>query len=134
MYKKLEYSGTGTLQLDIPAMEEWIMKTFRENLSVQISSPKVDFFAAGVNSLKAIQVRAFRNSSNSVSILGHKTLLGRTKLFWFARTISVPGSQLFSRFRLALFLDSLSTKSDADSGVCVDEGPHTETPRYWWQQ
>ena len=29
MYEKLEHTGTGTLQLDILAMEEWIMKTFR---------------------------------------------------------------------------------------------------------
>ena len=60
MYAKLEYTGTGTLQLDIPAMEEWIMKTCRETLSVHISSPQDDFFAAGVNSLKAIQVRMFQ--------------------------------------------------------------------------
>ena len=60
MYEKLEYTGTGTLQLDIPAMEEWIMKTSRETLSVHISSPQDDFFAAGVNSLIAIQVRTFQ--------------------------------------------------------------------------
>lgn len=61
MYDKIEYNGTGTLQLDIPGMEDWVTKTFREILSVQISSPQDDFFAAGVNSLKAIQVRKFQN-------------------------------------------------------------------------
>ena len=81
MYEKLEYNGTGTLRLDITAIEEWIMKTFSETLGVQISSPQVDFFAAGVNSLKAIQVRAFGYSSSSVSVLDHKALLGRKKLF-----------------------------------------------------
>lgn len=56
LYERLEYTGIGTLQLDIPSMEEWIIKTFRESLGVHISSPQDDFFAAGVNSLQAIQV------------------------------------------------------------------------------
>ena len=60
MYEKLRYTGTGTLQLDIPALEEWILKRFRETLSVQIPSPQNDFFAAGVNSLQAIQVCTFQ--------------------------------------------------------------------------
>lgn len=56
LYKRLEYSGTGTLKLDIPSMEEKVLKTFRESLGVHISSPLDDFFAAGANSLQAIQV------------------------------------------------------------------------------
>lgn len=61
MYEKLEYNGTGTLQLDMPATEEWIMKTFKEALSVHLSGAKDDFFAAGVNSLQAIQVGKYQN-------------------------------------------------------------------------
>ena len=57
VYEKLEYTETGTMQLDIPSMEKWIMKTFKEVLGVQLSSPQGDFFSAGVNSLQAIQVR-----------------------------------------------------------------------------
>ena len=56
VYEKLEHTETGTLHLDIPSMEEWIIKTFRRSLGVQISGPQDDFFAAGVNSLQAIQV------------------------------------------------------------------------------
>ena len=56
MYERLESNMNGTLQLDIPSMEEWIIKMFRQVLSVQISSPHDDFFAAGVNSSQAIQV------------------------------------------------------------------------------
>lgn len=56
LYERLEYTGIGTLQLDIPSMEEWVIKTFKESLGVHISSPQDDFFAAGVNSLQAIQV------------------------------------------------------------------------------
>lgn len=57
VYKKLENANTGTLRLDIPQIEDWVMKTFREALGVQLSSNKDDFFAAGVNSLQAIQMR-----------------------------------------------------------------------------
>ena len=57
VYEKLEHTETGTLHLDIPSMEEWIVKTFRQSLDVQISGSHDDFFAAGVNSLQAIQVR-----------------------------------------------------------------------------
>lgn len=74
MYERLESTESGTLQLDIPSMREWIMKTFSETLGVQISSPHDDFFAAGVNSLQAIQVRIYIRLSTSppTSNLGHK--------------------------------------------------------------
>lgn len=41
LYKRLEYSGTGTLQLDIPSMEEWVLKTDiqRKPRSAYIKSP-----------------------------------------------------------------------------------------------
>lgn len=87
MYKKLAYASTGTLQLDIPAMEEWIMKTFRENLGVQIPNPHDDFFAVGVNSLQAIQVRIFRRPFYPKSSLGHKSILRRKKAFSLDRYV-----------------------------------------------
>ena len=59
MYKKVEYSETGTLQLDISSMKSWITETFREHLGVHISTFQDDFFANGVNSLQAIQVCIF---------------------------------------------------------------------------
>ncbi|KAK4691546.1 hypothetical protein P7C71_g5477, partial [Lecanoromycetidae sp. Uapishka_2] len=57
MYVRLEYAETGTLKLQIPDMEDWLMETFREALGVQLASKQDDFFAAGVNSLQAIQMR-----------------------------------------------------------------------------
>ena len=62
MYKNVESTETGTLQLDIPSTRNWIMQTFREHLSVQISNSQDDFFAAGVSSLQAIQVCIFEAS------------------------------------------------------------------------
>lgn len=84
MYEKLEYTGSGTLQLDIPALEEWIIKKFRETLNVQIPSPRDDFFAAGVNSLQAIQVCKIQINVLFFSMLCHKPFLSRETLFLFA--------------------------------------------------
>ena len=80
MYEKLEHNETGSSKLDIRAMEEWIMKTFRETLKVQISSPQDDVFTAGINNLQGIHVRPFRSLSFLVSVLGPKPFLGRRKL------------------------------------------------------
>lgn len=97
MYEKLEFTGAGTLQLDIPAMEEWIMKTFGENVGVQIPSPHDDFFAVGVNSLQAIQVRLFRSPSFLVTNLSHKSSLGRRKLLLHSRKLLLRVSQTIFR-------------------------------------
>ena len=84
MYERLEYTGSGTLQLNIPALEEWIIKKFRETLNVQIPSPRDDFFAAGVNSLQAIQVCKIQINVLFFSMLCHKPFLSRETLFLFA--------------------------------------------------
>ena len=57
MYERLENTGTGTLQLSIADLEKWLINTFCEDLNVQLSSVNDDFFAAGLNSLQAIQMR-----------------------------------------------------------------------------
>lgn len=141
MYEKLAHASTGTLQLDTPAMEEWIMKIFREKLGVQIPSPYDDFFAVGVNSLQAIQVRKFRSPSYLNQISATSQFLGEQGSFhlpemscyychktWFG----IKG--LFLPPKFVLFLGSLPTKSDADHRTCADEGPNTKRPRSWWQQ
>ena len=61
MYEKLDSSETGTIQLDIPSMKDWIVDTFKDSLGVHISSTEDDFFAAGISSLQAIQVRVLRS-------------------------------------------------------------------------
>ncbi|KAH8650872.1 hypothetical protein BGZ60DRAFT_462084 [Tricladium varicosporioides] len=58
MYARLEGDGEeGTLRLDLQEMVDFIMTTFRETIGVPLDSPDVDFFAAGIDSLKAIQMR-----------------------------------------------------------------------------
>lgn len=90
MYERLSYAGTGTLQLKVPAIEKWIMKTFREKMNVQISSLQDDFFAIGVNSLQAIQVRTFRSPSYPVRVLGQESSLWKRKLFLRSKNVLSP--------------------------------------------
>lgn len=56
VYQRLENGMKGTLKLSVPELEEWILKSFAE-LGINLGSPGVDFFSAGVDSLKAIQMR-----------------------------------------------------------------------------
>jgi hypothetical protein len=56
-YVRLESSraNKGTLILEIPELENWLISEFKK-LGIEIDA-KSDFFAAGVDSLKVIQVR-----------------------------------------------------------------------------
>jgi hypothetical protein len=56
VYTKLESSMQGTLKFDVVELEQWILKCF-DQLGVHIDRPDTDFFSAGVDSLKAIQMR-----------------------------------------------------------------------------
>lgn len=56
-YDRLDGRENGGLVLDLPAMESYIMQTFSTALGIHLSDLNQDFFAAGVDSLKAIQVR-----------------------------------------------------------------------------
>lgn len=79
MYEKIEYTGTGTLQLGIPELEKWLMKTSHEALDVQLSSVNDDFFAAGVSSLKAIQMRGL--ILKDIDLGGNSRRLGQNVIF-----------------------------------------------------
>ncbi len=114
MYEKLDSTETGTLQLDRTSMEEWIMKTFRETLGVQISSPQDDFFAAGVSSLKAIQVRIFWPRPSPFRLRPScKPSLRLKKLFLPARPVAChpSRSKCFSTFQIC-FIHRALTNSE----------------------
>ena len=57
MYDKLTSLATGTMQLDISQTETWLLETFKDHTGVSLCGIDDDFFAAGVDSLQAIQVR-----------------------------------------------------------------------------
>ena len=79
MYEKLSYDGTGTLRLDIPQMEQWVLDTFRDQVGVLIPSVEDAFFAAGVNSLQAIQMRGL--ILKHIELGGHAKRLGQNVVF-----------------------------------------------------
>ncbi len=57
MYAKLQDNQEGGLKLDQPALEDYLMMTFRDTIGIPLKSLETDFFTAGVDSLKAIQAR-----------------------------------------------------------------------------
>ncbi|KAF7588262.1 hypothetical protein BBP40_005948 [Aspergillus hancockii] len=57
MYTRLEQNADGTLQLDLDNTKAHLMKLCREELGFPISGVNADFFAEGVDSLKAIHLR-----------------------------------------------------------------------------
>ncbi|KAI4098391.1 MAG: hypothetical protein LQ339_006446 [Xanthoria mediterranea] len=57
LYTKSDIHSEGGLTLGLPAIEEWIMTSFRETIGITLPSTEADFFSSGVDSLKAIQMR-----------------------------------------------------------------------------
>ncbi|OCK78011.1 acetyl-CoA synthetase-like protein [Lepidopterella palustris CBS 459.81] len=56
-YSRMEDNNKGDLELTIPETEQWIISTFNNRLNMSIDGPESDFYASGVDSLRAIQMR-----------------------------------------------------------------------------
>jgi hypothetical protein len=56
VYARLEDSTEGSLKLKVQELKSWIIKSFK-GLSIHLDGEESDFFAFGVDSLKAIQMR-----------------------------------------------------------------------------
>ena len=127
VYEKLDCIETGSLQLDIPSLEDWIVKTFKETLGVGIPTSQHDFFTAGVNSLQAIQVRPHGPSPSRRLEWREFFLLAMT-----TRLLRLKIKSASHSCRPVFLLCFLAVMSDADAEICVDEGADTEGPRSWW--
>ena len=57
LYDKFEGNEKEGLRLDVPALENYLMTSFRDTIGVPLQTLDTDFFTAGVDSLKAIQMR-----------------------------------------------------------------------------
>ncbi|EEA26739.1 hypothetical protein EYB25_002224 [Talaromyces marneffei] len=57
MYARLDDEQEGTLLLDVAGIEEFLKSTYEDISGVTLESVDTDFFTAGVDSLKAIQMR-----------------------------------------------------------------------------
>jgi len=68
VYERLENSQEGTLVLDREKLEAWIVEEF-EMLGVHLKDTEEDFFSAGVDSQKAIQMRGL--IIRNLSLGGH---------------------------------------------------------------
>lgn len=106
IYEKLEYAGTGTLKLDVLETEEWLMKTFREALGVQLPSKDHDFFATGVNSLQAIQMRGL--ILKDLNLGGNGRKLGPNGIFDTANVACL------AKHLYALRLDKVTPEDNED--------------------
>ncbi|KAL8777966.1 MAG: hypothetical protein Q9213_007632 [Squamulea squamosa] len=56
-YSRLDHNQEGTLQLDIPGLEEHLLCMGRELIGEQLENTTTDFFTSGMDSLRAIQMR-----------------------------------------------------------------------------
>lgn len=56
-YSRLDHNREGTLQLDVPGLEEHLLRMGRELVGQALVNKTTDFFKAGMNSLQAIQMR-----------------------------------------------------------------------------
>lgn len=63
LYAKVKGSEKGGLKLDVQALEDYLMRSFRDTIGVPLQSLETDFFTAGVDSLKAIQMRRILEKS-----------------------------------------------------------------------
>ncbi|RMJ25467.1 NRPS-like enzyme [Aspergillus sp. HF37] len=70
MYARLFGEHEGSLQLDLPDLEDYLLSTFRDAAEVPLESLDTDFFTAGVDSLKAIQTR--RIIQENLQLNGHQ--------------------------------------------------------------
>lgn len=57
-YEDLENRHDGQLELDSPGIEDFILTTFHDRFNIHLPSAETGFFAAGVDSLQAIQMRS----------------------------------------------------------------------------
>ncbi|KAM3076421.1 hypothetical protein ACMFMG_007240 [Clarireedia jacksonii] len=79
MYQIFENTEKGTLELEGQALENHLMKFFSQELGLHITSPKTDFFAAGMDSLQSIQARGL--ILRDLFIGGNADRLGQNVVF-----------------------------------------------------
>ncbi|KAL8663293.1 MAG: hypothetical protein Q9168_008120 [Polycauliona sp. 1 TL-2023] len=56
-YVQLDHTVEGTLQLDVPGLEEHLLHTARALIGHSLENKTTDFFQAGMDSLRALQLR-----------------------------------------------------------------------------
>ncbi|KAL8958002.1 MAG: hypothetical protein Q9193_004858, partial [Seirophora villosa] len=57
-YKRLDHHQEGSLRLEIPALEDHLLSVGKQLVGPQLKNKTTDFFTVGMDSLRAIQMRA----------------------------------------------------------------------------
>jgi hypothetical protein len=70
MYTRLERDNSGTLRLDLAGIETFLEELYKDMFGQEIESAQTDFFTAGVDSLRAIQMR--RKIQQALDLGGHQ--------------------------------------------------------------
>lgn len=70
MYARLDDEREGLLYLDLTGLEECIQTIFQDTMGFPVESLDTEFFAAGVDSLKAIHIR--RIIQKTIALNGHE--------------------------------------------------------------
>ena len=109
-YDSLNHTSNGTLQFETPQIEEWLIKTFKDALSIRLSNNNDDFFAAGVNSLQATQMRGL--ILKDIDFGGNTKNIGHNVIF-NARNVSHLARHLYdSRIKTAVFEDEFNKTNE----------------------
>lgn len=78
-YKRLEERQEGSLKLDLPNLEKYLMTLSQQVLGSQVPNISTDFFAIGMNSLQAIQMRG--SILRDLDLGGNGKKLGQNVVF-----------------------------------------------------
>lgn len=70
MYATFDNAHEGSLRMDLPGIEHFIGDIYSQVIGAPLLSFETDFFTAGVDSLKAIQMR--RNIQKTLDLKGHQ--------------------------------------------------------------
>lgn len=69
-YEDVENRQDGQLELDAPRIEDFTMTTFHDRFNIHLPSLETSFFAAGIASLEAIQMRGI--IQKTMNVRSHK--------------------------------------------------------------
>ncbi|KAJ5027549.1 hypothetical protein J3E71DRAFT_223889 [Bipolaris maydis] len=78
-YEKFENDTSGSVALPLPELEAYLSRRFCEELGVELSSPKSDFFACGIDSLQCL--RMWSLIKKEIDLGGKQAEVGQNLLY-----------------------------------------------------
>lgn len=78
-YKAFEDGGVGTLKLDVPGLEAWLLQKFLSEFDISLDTVDCDIFSAGVDSLQTM--RMWSLIKQELDLAGRSTELSQNIVF-----------------------------------------------------